>query len=498
MTNRGITAFGAYVPRRRLLRRAIAAAHAWTSPNAVAAEGTRAICSQDEDSITMAVAAGRHALHAAAATDIEKLLFASTSMPFADRQNAALIGEALALPTALRSLDIGGSQRCGTGALLSALEGDQTTLVIAAEQRRARPGSAQEQHYGDSAVALVTGSGELLARFIGSHSVSVDFTDHYRSSGADFDYVLEERWVRDEGHLKLIPPAIAGLLEQCDVAAAQIDHFIVGGVGLRNAQTIASRCGIRTDAVADDLSRQCGDTGSAHPLLLLALALETARPGAHILVTGFGQGCDALLFTATDAVGRAVNTHGVSAALAAGIEDDNYLRYLSHTGAVKLDWGMRAERDNRTAQSAFNRHRHTVTGCIGGRCSRCRTPQFPKTRVCANPECRATDTQVDEPFRDKAASIKSYTEDWLALSYNPPLMYGNVRFAGGGVTMLEFTDFAPGELQVGTALSLQFRIKDHDEKRGFHRYCWKAAPGGEMAERQPAARAEQPSTMGKQ
>ena len=59
MTRRGILSFGAYVPRRRLDRRAIAAAHAWANPNLKAlARGTRAICGQDEDSLTMAVAAG--------------------------------------------------------------------------------------------------------------------------------------------------------------------------------------------------------------------------------------------------------------------------------------------------------------------------------------------------------------------------------------------------------------------------------------------------------
>lgn len=475
MTHRGITAFGAYLPRHRLLRRAIAVAHAWTSPNAVAAEGTRAICGHDEDSITLAVAAGRQVLPALA-SGVDRLLFASTSMPFADRQNATLIGEALTLPATLRTLDVGGSQRCGTGALLSALEGNGNALVIAAEQRQARPGSAQELLYGDGAVALTIGDDEPLARFIGAHSLSVDFTDHYRASHADYDYALEERWVREEGHLKLIPRAITGLLENSGAEAARIDHFIVGGVAARNAQAIATRCGIRTEAVVDDLHSRCGDTGSAHPLLLLARTLENARAGTLILVAGFGQGCDALLFEVTETIARAPDHHGVAAALAAGFEDDNYLRYLSHTGALRLDWGMRAERDNRTAHAAFQRHRHTVTGCIGGRCQQCGTPQFPKTRVCANPECRTIDSQVDEPFRDKAATVKSYTEDWLALSYNPPLMYGNVRFAGGGVAMLEFTDFAPGELRVGTPLALQFRIKDHDEKRGFHRYCWKAAP----------------------
>jgi len=56
------------------------------------------------------------------------------------------------------------------------------------------------------------------------------------------------------------------------------------------------------------------------------------------------------------------------------------------------------------------------------------------------------------------------------------LKYGNVRFEGGGVVMMEFTDFAVGEVQVGTALRMEFRIKDEDSKRGFRRYFWKAAP----------------------
>jgi hydroxymethylglutaryl-CoA synthase len=42
--------------------------------------------------------------------------------------------------------------------------------------------------------------------------------------------------------------------------------------------------------------------------------------------------------------------------------------------------------------------------------------------------------------------------------------------------MMEFTDFAPGELEVGREVRFVFRIKDKDPKRRFHRYFWKAAP----------------------
>lgn len=478
LQHRGIVSFGAYVPRRRLARKAIGAANAWANPGlASAARGGRAICAHDEDSLTMAVEASRLALSAVPdSAAIEALFFASTTMPFADRQNAGLIAEAVSLPPAIRSTDAGGSLRAGVGALRTALDGPGDTMVVASDKRLTRPGSAQELRLGDAAAALVTGSEELIADYLGGTAVSIDFTDHYRTSDSDFDYQLEERWARDEGVMKIIPPVIQELLDQNDIAGEAIAHFVAAGLGGRDAKAVAGRCGIPESAVTPDLHADCGDTGTGHPLLLLTKALQSAAPGDLILVLGYGQGAEALLFRATDNIGKAAAMTGADAMLESGVADDNYLRFLSFNGHVAMDWGMRAERDNRTAQSAFYRHRQTVTSCVGGRCTACDTPQFPMSRICANPECRQTDTQKPEPFADKPASVKSFTEDWLALSFNPPLVYGNVRFEGGGVAMLEFSDFEPGEVSVGAPLAMQFRIKDIDEKRAFRRYCWKAVP----------------------
>ncbi len=474
----GIVSVGAYIPRTRLARSAIAAANAWANPGLKSrGKGLRAMCSHDEDSLTMAVAAARQAV---AGNDtsitIEQLLFASTTLPFADRQNATVVGEALALGEALHSFDLSGSLRCGSSALMTALQQTSTSLVVAADQRRTQPASLLEMTVGDGAAAIVTGTENLLAQFIGASSLSVDLTDHYRSRQSDFDYQLEERWIRDEGYLKIIPQAIQQLLQQQTIDADSIQHLIIAGPDQRTIGTIAKRCGISAEAVRDNLNQYCGDTGSAHTLLMLAHALEQANPGERILVAGFGQGCDVLLLETTDKVRDLQQQKPVQTLIDSGVEDDNYQRFLSFNGLVELDWGMRAERDNRTAHSAFYRHRKTVTGFIGGRCQKCDTPQFPRKPLCANPECRCTHSQVDEPFKDKKAAVKSFTEDWLALSYNPPFKYGNVRFEGGGIVMMEFADFKPGELAVGTPVSMQFRIKEQDNKRDFKRYFWKATP----------------------
>lgn len=476
MQKRGIISFGAYIPRRRLARNAIAAANAWANPGQMsAAGGHRATCALDEDSLTMAVAAARKALRP---TDepIASLFYASTTMPFADRQNVTLIGEALSLPATLDTADVTGSLRAGVTALRLAFDSRKTSLVIASDKRLSKPGSTQEMRLGDASAAFVIGVGDVIAEIVATHALSIDFTDHYRESDSRFDYQLEERWVREQGYLAIVPESVKGLLEAAGVNGTQIRHFIPANLGNRDARSVAAKCGIAETALAPDFHAECGDTGAAHPLLVLTSVLQTAATDDLILLVGFGQGAEAILLRTTAAIGVTSAMTGADAMLAAGVEDDNYLRYLSINQHIEMDWGMRAERDSKTAQSAFFRHRATVTGCVGGRCSACGTNQFPISRVCVNPECRLVDTLAPEPFADKTAFVKSYTEDWLALSFDPPLKYGNVRFEGGGVAMLEFSDFDPGELHVGAPLELQFRLKDVDEKRGFRRYCWKAVP----------------------
>lgn len=481
MSFRGIQSVGCYIPRLRLSRKAIAEANAWANPGLKAkGKGFRAICCHDEDSITMAVAAARSALADHNDTALDRLIFASTTLPFADRQNGALLVEALGIGPNVQTLDLSGSLKAGTGALLSALNQEGSTLVIAADNRRAKPASVQEMNYGAGANAFIAGSysddGALLAKLLGSHSVSVDLADHYRQTGENFDYAMEERWVKEEGYLKIIPDGINALLDRLGIAPGNIDHLAVAGPDPRTASAIAKRCEISADAVTDNLSANCGDTGVAQPLMMLAHTLENAQPNQRILVAGVGQGCDVLLFETTDNITALHARKPLQKTLDRGHEDNNYLRYLSFCGELKPDWGLRAERDNRVAQSAFYRHRKAVTGFIGGRCNSCGTPQFPKKPMCVNPECRSAEGMTDEPFKDKPAVVKSFTEDWLAVSANPPFIYGNVSFRGGGVVMMEFTDLEPGTLSVGTPLSMELRIKMEDDKRGYTSYFWKATP----------------------
>ena len=479
-TGFGILSFGAYVPRARLQRKAIAGANSWFAPGLRGlAKGERSTCNWDEDSITMGVEAARDCLVGFDRAALAQLVLASTTHPFDDRQNAGVVANALQLKSALRTLDATGSLRAASSALMSTLEaggGFGETLVVAADARKSKAGSVQEMHYGDGAAALLVGEGVPIARLIGAHSETVDFVHQYRMHDRAHDYAWEERWVRDEGYLKIVPRAIGALLQRCEVDAATIAHFCMPGTLSRIGSAVARRCGLPDDAVRDNLAAVCGDTGAAHPLLMLAAALEAAKPGDRILVAAFGEGCDALLFEATPAIGSATGRRGVAGALASRREDENYMRYLSFNDLVDLERGMRAEPDKPTQMTVLYRNRDMIQGLVGGKCRKCGTVQYPRQRYCVNPECNALDSQDDYAFAERGGKVMSYTADSLTYSPDPPTYFGMVQFDGGGRMLMDFSEIDAGSIDVGMAVRMVFRIKDADPMRGFVRYFWKAVP----------------------
>ncbi len=479
----GIAAFGACIPRLRLARSTIGAAMGWANKALAAGRGERSICSWDEDSLTMAVEAARDALPSMETrAGVGQVTFASTTHPFADRSNAAVLATALGLADGVHAQDAAGSQRAGTSALAQSLAacgapGARPTLVVAADRRLAKPGSDQEAAYGHGATAVLATPGDGLATLLAARHAAADFVDHYRASGEPFDYTLEERWTREAGWFELVPGTLRALFEDAGVAPADVHHAVIPAPAA-TARRVAGLAGLREAALADTLSERCGDTGCGHPLLMLGAVLERAAPGDYVLLVGFGQGVDALLFRVTDSVRGFRPRRGVEACLAVRREETSYTRFLSHCGLLPVEFGMRAERDNRTAMTVLWRKREGITGFTGGRCRDCGTVQFPRSRVCVNPECRRTDTQDPQRLAESTGRIKTFTEDWLAYSARPPLVYGNVAFEEGGNAFIEFADFEPGEAQVGMPVRFVFRLKDVDRVRGFRRYFWKAAPAG--------------------
>lgn len=475
----GILSFGAYIPRHRLQRSAIHAANGWFAGGLRGlAKGERATANWDEDTLTMAVEAARDTLAGFDRADVGSLSLASTSLPFVDRLNSGVVKEALTLADTTGAFDVTGGQRVATSALIQAMDaakgGARPHLALASEMRLSRPASEAEMNQGDAAAGLLVGQGDVVARFVGSHSTTIDFVDHFRMSGEDFDYTWEARWIRDEGYTGMIGDALKDAFAALDVAADTIARFIVPITARGVAEGLAKRAGIKPEAVADRLAATVGDSGVAHPFLLLAAALEDAKAGETIVLIGFGQGVDVLVFEAT---GTALaERRGVSGSLARGAPTENYLRWLFHRGNLKLDRGMRAEFDQKQPGTTLWRQRKAVLGLVGGRCTKTGTVQFPRSDISVNPNDHAAHTQEDYPLADKRAKIVTYTADSLTYSPAPPSYYGMIDFEGGGRMMAEMTDADADDVEVGRDVEMMFRIKGVDEMRDFTKYFWKAVP----------------------
>jgi 3-hydroxy-3-methylglutaryl CoA synthase len=474
----GIVAYGAYIPLMRLDRAAIHAANAWYAPG-VKQAGTRSLANWDEDAITMAVAAARDCLEVShTAPDLSAVYLASTTMPFADRLNAGVVAAALNVDDTAAATDITGTRRAALTAISQAVArcrmDDGQYLVAGADLRNARPASSAEMQIGDGAAAVIIGAKNVLAEYLAGASITVDFVDHFRTTGMDIDYVWEERWVRDEGISKIAPRAIEAALAKAGLTAADIDKFIFPTTFKGIAGLVAKAAGIRADAVVDDLASQIGDTGVGHGLLMLAGVLAEADPATTILMLDFGSGAEVAIFRTTDAIRSFRPRRGLAGWLARNSEECNYSRLLAFRGQLDLEKGMRGEQDKKTALSTLYRHRKAIMALVGGKCRETGNVYYPPSRLGLDQRVHAVDTQDPYPMADRTATVLSWSAERLSAYPAPPHHYGQLDFEGGGRILMEFTDVIPGEIETGETMELVFRVKDRDPARGFIRYFWKA------------------------
>src|SRR3954451_13188240 len=135
----GNTAFGAYIPYYRLTHEDIGRAwggSAGAAQRGGAADPAPAVAAVDEDSITMAVEAVRDLLAGREPRDVDGLIFATTTSPYAEKPASALIATVTDLRHDVRSADYSNSLRAATSALNAALDsveaGSASRVIITA------------------------------------------------------------------------------------------------------------------------------------------------------------------------------------------------------------------------------------------------------------------------------------------------------------------------------------------------------------------------------
>ncbi|SHI90378.1 3-hydroxy-3-methylglutaryl CoA synthase [Dethiosulfatibacter aminovorans DSM 17477] len=473
----GITSYGVYLPRYRMERKIILKEMGWF--NGGSPKGEKATVNADEDAITMAVEA---TINTKKSGKAEGIYMASTSFPYMVRQNSVVVSKAVGMSDGSRTADFTSSTQAGTNALLNAIEtvkaGNANEIIAcASDARRAKPGSPQEYTWGDGAAALSVGTENVIAEYLDSYSVSKDFIDSRRTDKKEFESVWEARWVKEEGYNKIIPSAVKGLLEKTSTSVEDYAKVCIAVPNASAGRGIAKRLGLSPEQACDNFITEIGDTGTAMPLMMLASALENAKAGDKIILVSYGYGAQALSFEVKEEVANIQGfACGVAYMLGRKKPLTSYSRYLAYKGLINLEYGIRGELVAATVPSSLNREGRTVTTLEGVKCKVCGTAQYPKHKVCVNPECGAIGQMEPYTFIDKPGKIVSFTADNLSFSMDPPQLYGLVDFEGGGRMFIDFTDCSVENVEIGDPVELTFRRKYTDELRGHYGYFWKAVP----------------------
>jgi 3-hydroxy-3-methylglutaryl CoA synthase/uncharacterized OB-fold protein len=464
----GIVAVGAYLPDRRLERGAIGDALA--TPPAV---GTRTVASYDEDSTTMGVEAARHVLATLPdACTPRRVLFATATPAYMEKTNATAVHAALSLDESVGAYDVGGAVRSGLAALRLAAETAEPTLVVCADVRTGLPGSADERDGGDGAVALVLAPDGPAdqARVLGWGSSTIEVLDRWRLPAERVARVWEERF-GEHAYVPAAQTAFADVCKATDTTPDALAHVIVTGVHARAARVVTRSLGVRPEAVVDDLGASVGNTGTAHPGLLLAHALERAAPGDRIAVVVIADGADAVILEATDALGSVVARRTLAEQLESGRGGLSYETFLTWRGMLEREPPRRPDPTAPAAPPSF-RHDPWKFAFAGSECEECGERHLPPARVCAR--CGAVDHMRPVRMADVPARIATFTVDRLAFTPSPPLVAAVLDFEGGGRFRCELTDVDPDAVGIGDGVEMTFRRVA--TAQSVHNYFWKGRP----------------------
>lgn len=455
----GILSYGAYIPRYRLNKETAG----WGLPI------EKSVANFDEDSITMAVAAGIDCVTGWDRNEVDGLYFATTTSPYIEKQGATIIAAAIDLRRNILTNDMTNSLRAGTLAMRSALDTiaagtAKQVMVTAADCRTAPLRSDFDRAFGDGAAALLFGNTGVIANVLGSYSLSDEILDVWRAEGDTFVRTWEDRFVLESGYLKVLPEAVSGLMHKLNLTPKDITKAVYYGPNPRRHSEMARILGLDPQTqVQDPLYGKMGDTGAAYVLMLVVAALEEAKPGDKILFASYGDGADAYLLEVTSEIEKLEPRRGIKRHL----ESKRIRSSIGVRGAT-----LRGLEGSPPSASVRWRQREQIDRLHGARCKSCGLIQYPAQRVC--PGCHTKDNV--EPYRlsDKKGKIFTFSLDYVAPSQDRPLAIASIEFVGGGRGTFTMTDRELDEVRCEAPVEMSFRKLG--ASGGVHNYYWKAIP----------------------
>ena len=467
----GIVAYGAYIPMYRLSRAILG--QVWGGGG----KGEKAICNFDEDSITMAVAAGMDCLKGIDRKSVDALYFASTTAPFKEKQSASIVAAALDLREDIVAIDFGNSLRCGTVAMKAAMDAvkadsAKNVLLLIADCRLPAPNSAYEPLFGDGAAAFLIGGSHVVAEIEAGYHLTSEFIDVWRLETDRLPRSWEERFILDEGYEAHMRKAFNAFLKAQNVKGKDFTKAAFYAPNARSHQAVVKVLGLDPKTqVEEPLFDSVGNTGAALAPMTLVAALEGAKPGDKILLGNYGDGADAHALLVTENIAKMKDRRGIRTYLKSKVMLENYGKYLTFRNLMPSEETPMTR--PRTSLTAMWRDRNWVYRCHGHHCKKCDKTQFPLQKRCMY--CQAEEKFLEEvPLADRKGVLFTYSMDERTAVVDPPNVLAAVNLEGEVRIFSQMTDRDVKNIRVGMPMELTFR-RIHDAL-GVHNYFWKCRP----------------------
>ena len=296
----GIVGYGAYVPRYRIRIAEIAAQ--WGRESEGETKGTglveKTVPGMDEDAITIAVEAARHAL-ARAGIDprrVGALYVGSESHPYAVKPSGTVVAAALGIGPNVHVADFEFACKAGTEAMFCALshvkEGEMDfALAIGADTSQGAPADPLEYTASAGGAAFVFGRGErVMCEVLHTHTLTSDTPDFWRREGRKYPSHAG-RYTGESAYFKHVVGCAHAILEKSGAAAPDFDHVVFHMPNEKLPVAAAKRLGFSTAQLeAGLLSARWATSYLGSSPMGLAAVLDRARAGDRILLVSYGSG----------------------------------------------------------------------------------------------------------------------------------------------------------------------------------------------------------------
>jgi 3-hydroxy-3-methylglutaryl CoA synthase len=368
-------------------------------------------------------------------------------------------------------VDFSGSLRSATSALRAGMDALQSgrlsrVLVAAGDVRDGQPGESDEEWFGDAGSAVLLGREGVIAEILGAASRSDDFLDEWRRDTDGFIQTQSSRFATERGYQASLTAVGSALLQKHNVTAADCAKVILPSPDGRAHANVAKKLGFQDAQIQNPLFQEIGACGSATPSLLLAAALETAKPGDRLLLLAYGEGADGFLLRVTDEISKRARIHSVSEHLS------EKRLYPSYQIFKKMrEYYAENEEGPELSNVFLAKEEKQNVRLYGSQCMRCGTRQYPITRVCI--ACQNHDSLQEVPL-ERTGQVFTFTRDHLYVAADSPTIMAVVDVNQGGRLYLQMTDVDPEDVRVGDDVVLTLRRRK--EGPTMHHYYWKCRP----------------------